>query len=149
MNLKILIGIAVLIVLIFGGYYFVRSPDLDEESSDLTPQPTVEPPSVQNPQPAFTTEEPRQEKVVEITSGGFLPASLTIPVGATVHFVNKDIDEHWPASDIHPTHQICLGFDSLRPLKPGESYSFTFNTAKTCPAHDHINPRMKAIIKVQ
>ncbi len=79
---------------------------------------------------------------ITYTSQGKLDTSnITIKLGDTVKFVNKDSNLHWPASDPHPIHTICPGFDALRGLAKGESYSFTFNVAKICPFHDHLNPR--------
>ena len=87
--------------------------------------------------------------VVEITSAGFSPANVTVSRGATVRFVNKDAVAHWPASGVHPAHLMCSGFDSLKGLSKGESYEFTFNTAKTCPMHDHLNPALRGSVVVK
>lgn len=87
-------------------------------------------------------------QTVEITKEGFLPNDLTISVGTTVLFVNKDSVPHWPASGVHPTHEICKGFDALAPVASGGSYSHTFKEAKVCPMHDHINPSIKGKITV-
>lgn len=86
---------------------------------------------------------------IEMTANGFNPAQITVPVGTTVKFVNNDETERWPASGVHPTHQLCPGFDSLKPMAPGESYEFTFKEAKICPMHDHLNPVLKGVIKVE
>lgn len=86
--------------------------------------------------------------IVEITEGGFLPAELTISVGTTVLFINKDKTPHWPASGVHPTHEICKGFDALAPIASGGAYSYTFNEVKVCSMHDHINPSIKGKITV-
>lgn len=86
---------------------------------------------------------------IDFTANGFSPASLTVAKGTTVTFTNKDSQAHWPASGVHPIHQICAGLDPLQPLQPGESYDFTFNVAKTCPMHDHLNPGTQGTIIVQ
>lgn len=88
-------------------------------------------------------------QTIEMTANGFNPSQITIPVGGTVRFVNNDETERWPASGFHPTHQLCPGFDSLKPMAPGESYEFTFKEAKTCPMHDHLNPSLRGSIKVE
>jgi plastocyanin len=86
---------------------------------------------------------------VLITSSGFIPSTLTIKVGDTVTFVNKDSKPHWPASDPHPTHTNYPGFDALRPLKTGESYSFTFTKQGAWGYHDHLNPSLRGTIIVE
>lgn len=94
--------------------------------------------------------EGREDRNVELTAGGFVPATLRIKASTTVHFVNLDSTTlHWPASGAHPTHEICPGFDALKGLATGELYSFTFSEAKTCPMHDHLNPALKGLIIIE
>ena len=50
--------------------------------------------------------------VVKITDKGFEPSTLTINAGDTVKFENKSSDDAWPASNVHPTHQLYPGFDA-------------------------------------
>ena len=95
--------------------------------------------------------------IVEITSSGFSPSTLTINSGDTVTFTNKDTAEHWPASAVHPTHVAypesggCIGskFDACKNLAAGESWSFTFNQVGTWKYHDHLNPGTTGTIVVQ
>lgn len=103
--------------------------------------------SVESGQMSEILEEP--STVVEITAQGFLPSSLNMKQGQSVQFVNKDTADHWPASDTHPTHQACPGFDANKRLKTGETYSFKFAQKKICPFHDHLKPRIKGTIIVQ
>ena len=91
--------------------------------------------------------------VIKITSSGFTPSELTISRGETVTFINKDTEEHWPASAQHPTHTIYPGsniekcgtaeqesiFDACHGLSPGESWSFTFNEVGTWNYHEHLD----------
>jgi plastocyanin len=98
---------------------------------------------------------------VIITSSGFSPRTLTIKVGDTVTWVNKDSVPHWPASDVHPTHRLYPGsgiekcgsgeeiFDACKGLAPGETFSFTFKHKGTWPYHDHLNPGLTGTIIVQ
>ena len=93
-----------------------------------------------------------QENTIEIISSGFSPNEITISVGETVTWINRDTEEHWPASAMHPTHtrypgsdiQKCgtseedIIFDACRGIPPGESWSFTFNEAGSWGYHDHI-----------
>lgn len=87
-------------------------------------------------------------KGVLITDEGFLPSELTIEPGNKVIFENRGESDHWPASGIHPTHEICPGFDAGKPLKPGEIYEFVFKNEGECPMHDHLNPQLKGAITV-
>lgn len=96
----------------------------------------------------FSQENTFPPQIIEMTKEGFVPSNITIPVGTTVVFVNTDTELHWPASGVHPTHEICPGFDALRPILQGEFYEFTFIEERTCPVHDHINPSFTGIITV-
>ena len=86
---------------------------------------------------------------IEMTAAGFSPKELEIKKGDIVEFVNKDSSKHWPASGVHPAHLICPGFDSKKRMGAGETYSFTFSEAKTCPFHDHLSPNLFGKIEVE
>lgn len=89
-----------------------------------------------------------EETVVKMTSTGFSPSKVMVKVGTSVKFVNDDTAEHWPASAFHPTHQVLPGFDSLSGVKPGESYSYTFEKVGIWKFHDHLNPSMSGSVEV-
>jgi len=88
-----------------------------------------------------------------IQDGSFVPAELTIKQGDTVTWANKWTKDSWPASASHPTHEVYPGsgiekcdtseqsgiFDACKGLKPGESWSFTFNEKGSWGYHDHLN----------
>jgi len=87
--------------------------------------------------------------VIKITASGFNPKSVTIQKGDTVKFINNDSSPHWPASNPHPTHTDYPGFDALRPVPPGQSYSFKFERLGKFGFHDHLDPSLGGIINVQ
>lgn len=68
------------------------------------------------------------------------PGVLTVKKGEEVTFINKDTDDHWPASNDHPTHQIYSEFDPKRPISPGSSWSFVFEHEGQWKFHDHLFP---------
>lgn len=86
---------------------------------------------------------------IEITDKGFIPAEITIDVGDEVIFINTGKENHWPASNIHPSHQIYPEFDSKKPLVPNESWAFVFKNAGTWGMHDHLNSQLvgRVIVK--
>jgi len=93
---------------------------------------------------------PMHAKVtVEVTDTGFSPSTVVIQKGDEVEFVNKRVVPVWPASGAHPTHLLCPGFDSLKGLATGETYSFTFTEVRECPMHDHLAPAFKGMISVK
>ena len=90
-----------------------------------------------------------QEFFVEITSSGFSPQTLEINQGDTVTWTNKKSSDSWPASAVHPTHDVYPEFDANRGLKTGETYSFTFERVGNWKYHDHLNPSVTGTIVVK
>ena len=97
--------------------------------------------------PEGSSETTTAEHQVTITAEGFSPKTITIKAGDTVTFVNEDSNQHWPASAMHPTHNVypesggCIGskFDACKGLEQGESFSFTFNEKGSWKYHDHLS----------
>ena len=89
-----------------------------------------------------------EEGSIVMNENGFSPATITVPKGTLVVFSNKGSRPHWPASAVHPTHELLPGFDALRGIAPGESYSFTFTKAGTWKYHDHLNPSRTGSVTV-
>lgn len=86
--------------------------------------------------------------VLEMDSKGFSPSEITVSVGETVTFINIDDRNHWPASNVHPIHEEYSEFDPRGSIKPGESWSFTFERAGIWEYHDHLIPPHRGTIEV-
>lgn len=80
-------------------------------------------------------------KAVAIKSTGFSPASVTISTGDAVKWTNRDTKNH----------QIVANNGSFASgtVKPGRSYTHTFNTAGTFRYHDALHPSLtgKVVVK--
>ena len=61
---------------------------------------------------------------IQMNPDGFEPKKLDIKKGDGVCWINKDNDARWPASNIHPTHEIYPEFDSIGPVPIGEIWCF-------------------------
>jgi plastocyanin len=81
-----------------------------------------------------------QTSVVTIQNYAFYPATMTIPVGATVTWMNHDAVAHTTSSD-------SSVWDS-GVLNPGASFSHTFTMPGVFPYHCHIHPFMYGTIIV-
>ena len=79
--------------------------------------------------------------IVEISEDGFSPNHIEILAGDSVEFVNTGQLDHWPASNVHPTHELSPDFDARRPILPGGSWTFTVFRAGLWGFHDHLNPQ--------
>lgn len=140
----ILIGV----ILVAGAVLYYKT---GWQQKDITPSQNQTSNQVSETQdmPSNTVVAENKTYTVEITATSFNPKTLEIKKGDTVTFVNKDTAKHWPASDLHPSHKLCPGFDALHGLTQGEIYSYTFNEAKTCIMHDHMHPSLTGAIIIQ
>jgi plastocyanin len=86
---------------------------------------------------------------VNMEADGFSPSSLTVQSGDTVTFENTSDEDKWPASNVHPTHELYPEFDAKNAVLPGESYSFTFERTGSWGYHDHLNPELQGTIVVE
>lgn len=135
-KLIILLVVAVAVVIAFVAFANKSAPNGE---NTLPP-----PPPVSNPNPPSTL-----TVTMHMKDTGYEPKNLTIKKGTEVTFVNDGTNDHWPASNIHPTHDIYPEFDSMKGLKPGESWTFTFDKAGIWRYHDHLFATLSGAITVE
>lgn len=87
--------------------------------------------------------------VIKRTDEGYEPKEVTIKQGDVVTWVNETKEFHWPASDLHPTHGVYPEFDPLRPIAPGEEWSFKFDKVGVWKYHDHIRANKTGTVTVE
>lgn len=86
---------------------------------------------------------------VVLTDEGFIPRDVHLVRGGTVTFTTERDTPFWPASDLHPSHGLYSEFDSLRPLRKGESWTFTFDKPGQWGFHDHLRSYFVGVIYVE
>lgn len=86
---------------------------------------------------------------VTMTQEGYYPRDFTILQNDTVVFKNTGNVSQWPASNIHPTHNIYPEFDPKKPISPGSSWRFTFKKAGKWRYHDHLLPAVTGTVIVK
>lgn len=118
MSRIIVAGVVIVALAVVAGYAFVQTQNM--RNADRTPQETP------------------TELTIVLTDSGFEPREVTIRQGGTITFINETDKPHWPASNLHPTHELYAEFDPLRPLAADEEWSFTFERIGTHNYHDHI-----------
>jgi plastocyanin len=79
---------------------------------------------------------------VEISGFVFNPSTVTVPVGATVIWTNRDSASHTVVSD--SGNEIASNS-----LATGDTYGHTFSTPGTYAYHCSVHPSMKGTIIVQ
>ena len=85
---------------------------------------------------------------VVLTDEGYEPRYLRIDQGTVVTFSTTRESQHWPASNLHPTHEIYSEFDPKRPLSSTEAWSFRFEEIGEWGVHDHVRSYYTGIIYV-
>jgi hypothetical protein len=86
--------------------------------------------------------------IIARENDGFYPRVMTIKIGEVVEFVSHIDQPMWPASDLHPTHDVYPDFDPKKPLFAGESFSFKFEKAGRWSFHDHLDSTKTGMIIV-
>ncbi|MBC2644210.1 MULTISPECIES: cupredoxin family copper-binding protein [unclassified Rhodococcus (in: high G+C Gram-positive bacteria)] len=90
--------------------------------------------------PAQAPAAPAAANAVDIDNFAFAPAALTVPVGSTVTWTNKDEEPHTVASGDGSFHSPGMGTDA--------TYSFTFTKAGSFDYTCSIHPFMHATVVV-
>jgi plastocyanin len=78
---------------------------------------------------------------VEIKDSRYLPSTITVPVGTTVRWTNRDEDTHTVTSTAGAFGSLGLDLD--------ETYTHTFTTAGTYPYTCDLHPFMSGTIVVR
>jgi plastocyanin len=104
-------------------------------------------PSTKTPTPTPTQTQVTGATTVNIQNFAFNPASITVPKGTTVTWVNQDTANHEIVSDAQGSIAQGAIFTS-NSLPKGASYSFKFVNSGTYPYHCSIHPSMKATVIV-
>lgn len=92
----------------------------------------------------------RNTVTLQVDENSFHGSPVTIHKDDTVCWRNDDAsDAHWPASNPHPTHTNYDGFDAKRPIKPGDTWCFTFVKTGSWSFHDHLFPAYMGTVTVE
>lgn len=130
----ILVGLG---VLFFGGVYVVSRVSTEDIAPDV-PVDSVD---------QRISEEQTYEVVLR--EDGFDPEELTITAGDTIVFSTTRDTHFWPASNLHPTHDIYPAFDPEEPISADATWSFTFEERGIWRMHDHLAPYFTGVITVE
>lgn len=102
-------------------------------------------------QTSTVTKLPEGQVVAEIhmVAEAYQPSTVSLKAGQSIRFVNDSGANRWPASNLHPSHLLYPEFDPKKPIKPGESWIFTFRKQGNWRMHDHLLPYIKGTITVE
>ncbi len=90
-----------------------------------------------------------QTQVIRMFADNYSVEKITIKQGDSIRFENKSAVDRWPASNIHPTHEIYPAFDPKKPVPAGQNWSFQFKDAGEFKFHDHLSPQITGNITVK
>lgn len=101
--------------------------------------PQAKEPAQQLPAPTVT---------IIMRDDGYSTSTVALKEGDVVAFVNEGSTDRWPASDLHPTHEIYSDLDPRGPVAPGATWSFEFARCGMWRFHDHLKPSIRGMIEV-
>lgn len=130
MNNKVLIVLVLVVVVLGGGYILMQ------KSQSTSPQSTPA-----SEEKTASQEGTMAKNAVEIKDFAHNPKTLTVKVGDTVTWTNKDVAGHSATADD--------GSFDTGVIAQGESGSVTFDTAGTFTYHCTPHPNMKATVVVE
>lgn len=149
---RTIVAIIVLVLIALVGIIFSRYRSVALPATPVTSVSVVAPPTETTAAAVPTKPTPTPAKPIDyritITAEGFSPETITVQPGDTVTFVNNDTEPHWPASNPHPAHTGCSGFDADHGLAPTETYRLNYNFDQSCSYHDHLHPRLRGQLEL-
>lgn len=86
--------------------------------------------------------------IIAMDETGFAPNVVSIELGQTVCWKNTGSTSHWPASNIHPTHDIYPEFDPKKGITAGEQWCFAFDRPGIWRFHDHLEAQFSGVVNV-
>lgn len=89
-----------------------------------------------------------EDAVIVENENGFEPQEITIKKGTRVVWLNETQTYIWPASNLHPTHEIYPEFDPQEPYEANIAWAFEFEKAGEWAYHDHLKPNKRGKIIV-
>jgi plastocyanin len=143
--------IAVLAVLVIGALVWAathRSTPTAGPSPSPTPSPSVAASPSASPLTSASPAASASPVTMELGSGGFSPATVTISAGGSVTFKNTSTSTVQIDSDPHPQHtdnpELNVGM-----LVPGQTATVTISRAGTWGIHNHLVSSQKASVVVK
>lgn len=172
MNTKVIYSIlAVLVIVIAGGYVFMQSGNETSPQAEKLPQSESVVPDVNNKDTVLdnkSVDSINNDKTDAAYSGesdvtnvdvavfdvsyngtAFSPSKLEIKNGDIVRFKNDSDKDFWPASSPHPAHTDYPEFDPKKKLAPNSIWEFKFTKSGTWKFHDHLVPSAYGSITVE
>lgn len=141
-----LLWVVVLVVLVGGGYLFLKGQNASKMMNKENNIPTVAAGQVS---PMVKQEDKMTNEVtVNVTATGFDPKTVNVKVGTKVTWVNKSGGMANVNSAVHPTHLVYPPLN-LGNFADGASVSLVFKDKGTFKYHNHLDPSQNGMVVVE
>lgn len=114
-------------------------------------KPSETPKTTQTTTPVTTTtiaEKKPQQTIIEVTTEGFSPDTITVKAGTRVLWINTTNKTVSLNAADHPTHQVYPPLNLGR-FGKNSSVQLVFDKIGTYEYHDHLNPDRKGTVVVE
>lgn len=131
------LALLVVIVLVAGAWWwFSRTPSSPDRRERTTPAAA---------ETSGARGQARDAVEIVIESSGFSPSPVTLTVGGTVRFTNRDSVPRQVFSNPHPGHTDNPGLKTPK-LQPGQSAAVTITQGGSNVYHDEADPGQSGVI---
>jgi plastocyanin len=99
-----------------------------------------------------SSQEPQQiiTANVAITAASVSPATVEIKKGQSVTWKNDDTKDHQIAADPYPTNSSLPDLGKSVVLKPGDTFTYIYESAGSFSYHDNLDPyKIKGVVVVK
>jgi plastocyanin len=116
------------------------SPDVSGYTSAVIEEPKTSVQQASTTQSATSDSAILGENTIEMTGSSFQPAALSVPIGATVKWINHDTKDQFVVAK--------YGAFNSGKIIPGGEFQFTFTQAGSFDYSSQVNPSMTGIVTV-
>jgi len=147
---NIIVAVIVLLAVAVGAYFLFASRTQAPKEAATSGQETgsTNQEGAGNQAGETPTGETREPSTITVgmNDDGFASTTIVARKGDSIVWANEGTKPHWPASAVHPTHEVYPELDPREAIAPGQSWTFIAGKVGQWRIHDHLNPSKTATI---
>jgi len=141
---KAVIAIAIVLVVVIGGWVIYNNNKSSSNTPSTGSSTSNNTNSSANDSSSSSDQTASMTGAITMKNMAFTPSQITVAKGGTVTWTNNDDATHTVTDDLSD-----VGGPASGDIKPGETYSFTFNKTGSFQYHCTIHTSMRGTIVVK